>query len=61
MAPDVRLNSAAAAVKLDVRAAASKARSHDKVGRPTTGRIVVNRPPHKKLGPKVAKSLVVCP
>ena len=43
MAPDVRLNSAAAAVKLDVRAAASKARNHVKVGSPTTGRILANR------------------
>jgi hypothetical protein len=39
MAPEVRFNSAAAAVKLEVRAAASNARSHVNVGRPTTGRI----------------------
>jgi hypothetical protein len=38
MAPEVRLSSAAAAVKPPVRAAASKARSHVNVGRPTTGR-----------------------
>jgi hypothetical protein len=33
----VRFNSAAAARKLAVRAAASNARSHVKVGKPTTG------------------------
>jgi hypothetical protein len=37
----VRFSSAAAAAKLEVRAADSKARSQLKVGNPTTGRIVV--------------------
>ena len=42
MAPEVSLSSAAAAVKLEVRAAASKARSHVSVGRPRpTGRMGV--------------------
>ena len=38
MAPEVSRSSAAAAVKLEVRAAASKARSQVSVGSPTTGR-----------------------
>src|SRR5450432_396425 len=61
MAPEVRFSSAAAAVKLDVRAAASNARSHANVGRPTTGRIWGNATPHiKKLRSKVPKYWVVC-
>src|SRR5882672_11097578 len=60
MAPEVRFSSAAAAVKLDVRAAASNALSQVRVGRPTRGRFCGTGPPSKKLGPKVPKYSVVC-
>src|SRR5260370_36133981 len=59
MAPEVRFSSAAAAAKLDVRAAASKARSQVRVGRPTTGRIWVTVPRIKILWPKVPKYWIV--
>src|SRR3984893_10502412 len=49
MAPEVRFSSAAAAAKLDVRAAASNARSQVKVGRPTTGRIWVTEASKLKI------------
>jgi hypothetical protein len=39
MAPEVSRSSVAAALKLEVRAAASKARSQVKVGKPTNGRL----------------------